>query len=186
MLLLFISAALAEPTRCIATWNGPAPSGCGLHETYKVEATAQSEGAARKAAVTQLAKVLVLDSDAHRIARPALGTSEFVRCEAAATQAFVDCFAEPALAGQPLCFATFDSPQCWSGEPFTLEVRGVRALDVGRARMCNAVDDRILAQGYSDTVTRRAKCRAECEAKTAVRCPTTPSAMLPAPVSPAP
>jgi hypothetical protein len=180
MLLLLSFAALAEPTRCIATWNGPAP-GCGLHETYKVEATAGSEGAARKAAVDQLATVLVLDSDAHRVARPALGTSEFLRCEESAKRAYVDCFAEPALAGEALCFATFDSPECWSGEPFTIEARGVRALAIGRQRMCEAVDARILAQGYNDTVTRRAKCRAACEAKTAVRCPTTPTAVLPAP-----
>jgi hypothetical protein len=184
MLTLLISAALAEPTRCIATWNGPAPSGCGLPDTYKVEATASSESAARKAAIAQLGKVLVLDADARRIARPALGTSEFLRCEASAKQAFVDCFAEPALTETSLCFATLDSAQCWSNTPITLEVRGVKALAVGRERMCEAVDARIVAQAYTDTETRRAKCRAECEAKTAVRCPTTPSSMLPAPAAP--
>lgn len=172
--LLFSTIALAGPTRCVATWTGPATQGCALRDTYKAEATAGSESAARAQAVDQLTRVLALAGAAQQAVRPVIGPTEFSQCPAAAASAFVDCFEEPQLRGRPLCFASFDDPACWTGEPLTVEVAGVRALAVGRAQMCAAVDERITQQAYADTELRRVQCRASCEARTTVRCPSAP------------
>jgi hypothetical protein len=174
MLLILSMSALAGPTRCVAFWTGPAAQGCNLRDTYKAEATALSEAAARKHAVEQLAHVLELAATAQQAVRPALGSADFLLCSDVAATAFVDCFDEPQLRGRPLCFASFDDPACWTGEPLTVEVAGVRALAVGRSQMCQAVDDRIVEQAYTDMDVRRAQCAASCEARTTVRCPTGP------------
>jgi hypothetical protein len=171
-LSLFALALAADgPARCTVKWTGPAEK-CAIREEYEIQATAPSEKAAEKAARKQLVHVLELEREAVRARSPAIPDLEFERCEATTKDAFVNCFPEPAMAEEKLCFVELaGAPECWNGDLLNLEEVGWRALVVGRRQMCAAVDEHLVSQNYTDVDARRAECRATCEARTTVRCP---------------
>lgn len=169
-MLLTLSLAFAEPYRCAVVWSAPALA-CQVRGPLRVEATAGSEGAARAASVRQLSDVLHLTGLAMRARSALLSDADFSGCALAAEAVSPLCFPEPALAGFRLCFADLPATECWSGEVLNFEAAPVRALDLGRRQLCDAVDDRIVTQNYTNTDLRRAECRARCEAETRVRCP---------------
>jgi len=167
--LLVFAALAADPVRCTATWAGPVP-GCQVRQPLRVEATARGESAARAALREQLALVLLLWGDAQRARTPALSDAEFQTCGDAAEEAPATCFPEPQLAGPRLCFVDLPVPECWTGDTFSIEVSGVRALEQGRAQMCARVDARLVELAWTDVESRRRTCAARCEAETRVRC----------------
>ncbi len=170
-MLLSFSLAFAEPVRCTATWATPV-TGCQVRGTVRAEATAGNEPAARRKVLDQLAEELALFGVAMRLRTPMLAEADFATCpDAAPKAALVSCFSEPALAGRHLCYADLAAPECWTSEVLPFEASGVRALELGRAQICAAVDARLVELNYTDLALRRASCQARCEAETRVRCP---------------
>jgi hypothetical protein len=169
-MLVLLSLAFADPARCTASWTLPV-TGCQVRGPIRVEATGPSETGAHDAAVEHLAHVLALEGEAARLRSTMLTAADYGTCEDAAAHVIVTCFPEPALAGRHLCFADFASRECWTGDVMNFEASGVRALDAGRDRMCDAVDERLVQLSYTDLPLRRATCKAKCEEETRVRCP---------------
>lgn len=171
MISLLFSVALAGPSRCVATWTGPAP-GCAIRAPIVASGAALSEKAARRALAAHLDSVIELTIVASRARLTTLGPAEFAACsDIVSRDAYVNCFEEPALAAPAFCFVGFDDPTCWTGEVLEVEDVGWRALQGGRDKMCTAVDTRIVSQKYTDEATRRPICAAACASKTTVRCP---------------
>lgn len=170
LLLMSLSFAADPPARCVASWTPP-PTGCALRGNIQAQAAGPNRSAAEKATRKQLDAQI--DASAAGM-MAALGTTskvDFLDCRNTVGDAFVDCFPDPALADTSLCFVTFDDAECWTGDVLNLETTGWKAVGAGRAEMCRKVDERLVAQNYDDVATRRAVCRASCETKTAVRCP---------------
>jgi hypothetical protein len=171
MMLVLVAGALAGPSRCVATWTGPV-EGCALRAEVVASGAGPSEKAAERALHKQLTRV-VDRSVAAALARMSLADeSQFRGCEdVVQAKAYVNCFEEPALASPAFCFVDLPDPTCWTGEVLQVEDVAWRALEVGRHKMCAAVDARLVAQNYTDMAARRAICAASCESKTTVRCP---------------
>ncbi|MFZ5476617.1 MAG: hypothetical protein ACOZNI_07560 [Myxococcota bacterium] len=172
MSLLPIALALAGdgPTRCTAKWTGPAKS-CAVRGSWEVQATASTPKGAERAVKKELVKVLQLEAAAIRARVTAMTEGEFGACEAAIDTAFVNCFPEPELAEEKLCFVELKVGECWNGDLLNFEDVGWHALEEGRRRMCEAVDKHLVAQSYTDVELRRTECRAKCESLTTVKCP---------------
>jgi hypothetical protein len=172
MLLAIASLALATPARCVATWTGPVP-GCALRGEIVASAAGPNEKAAERALRRQLERVTELSVAAQRTKRATQVDEAFSMCaDTVPTRAFVNCFAEPALAAPALCFVELPDPTCWTGEVLQIDAVGWQAVGTGRDAMCKAVDARLVAQNYTDLEARRAVCAASCASKTTVRCPT--------------
>jgi hypothetical protein len=168
MLILALAAHAAEGVSCSASWGGPT-TGCPLTAGFTTAATRSSVGDAERAARRELARVL--DLTARDLVRrvPARSEAEFGLCEdAAMEQATVDCSGPPAGS---FCFVTFDDDDCWNGAVLTVDHGGWRGLLDGRAAMCDAVDARLVGQGWEDLDARRAACQASCLDAAEVSCP---------------
>lgn len=168
-MFLLVPLAMAEPARCVASWTGSSP-GCQLRGELRAEVTGPSENSARRSLLRELQRVAEFASTAQQAQIPTMTTADFNACPDTVATAFVNCFAEPALSQELLCFVEFADTTCWSGDILHLEEVGWRALDAGGRRMCAAVDERLVLQDYTDLELRRADCRARCEQRTTVRC----------------
>lgn len=170
--LLFASfVAHAEPNRCVATLQLPA-EGCAVRGETTVTGVGRTEAAARKAASATLQTAVQKAVTALRISQPGVLERDLETCDERVKKAFVECFPEPALAEPQFCFVSLDDKDCWSGDVLTLEEVGLKVYDVGTAMMCKAVDDRLVAQNYTDVAVSRARCAASCARNVRVRCPT--------------
>lgn len=170
-LLLLAALALAgEPTRCVAQWSGPV-EGCQLRGSYSFTATASTEKGARKALGKHMQEAVDLAGKAERARVTTLNEGQFILCQDAVAKSFVNCFPEPHLDQELLCFAELKDKECWDGEVLPIEDVGWRALVAGRKKMCDEVDAFLVAQNYTDLETRRTTCAARCVAETTVKCP---------------
>lgn len=169
---MLVPLAAAGPSRCVATWTGPVP-GCAIRGEVVATAAGMSEKGAERALRRQLDIVVERTVAATRARVPTMEPAQFVTCaEAIQAAAFVNCFEDAALAVPAFCFVSLDDPTCWPGD--VLEVDGLpgwRASEVGRDKMCAAVDARLVAQDYTDLAGRRAICAASCASKAVVSCP---------------
>lgn len=172
MPLLLVALALAgdDPTRCVAQWTGPV-EGCQLRGTLQFSATASTEKGARKALAKHMTEAVRLAEKAELARLTTLSEGQFVRCDEAVAKSFVNCFPEPHLDQELLCFAELKDRECWDGEILTVEDVGWRALVAGRRTMCAEVDRYLVRQNYTDLETRRLACAARCASDTTVRCP---------------
>lgn len=174
-MLLFGTVALAlaaEPNRCVVSWSPPT-SGCAIRTTIEAHGSGPNRKAAERAARKQLG--VAIDATAlsqmARLGTPVLG--DFSSCKDDVATAYIDCFPDTTLsAPDALCFVTLDDVECWNGDVLHVETLGWKALEEGRKQMCAAVDARIVALNYTDMVPKQAICKAACEVKTVVRCPT--------------
>ena len=171
-MLLFSTLALAgTPVRCVATWTGP-KADCALRGELTASANGPSRGAAEKAIKKEIGVVTERAVAGAQLQMPGVPASDFAGCAArVAGEAFVDCFDAPELAEIRLCFVQLDDPTCWNGDVLNMEGVSWQMLAKGKKKMCEAVDERLVAQNYLDVATRRAVCAATCEMKTKVSCP---------------
>lgn len=172
MTLLLAALALAgdDSTRCVAQWTGPV-EGCQLRGSWDFSATASTEKGARKALQRHMNEVIDRAKKAEISRVNTLTEGQFILCEDVVPKAFVNCFPEPHLDQDLMCFAELKDRDCWNGEILPVEDIGWRALQVGRSQMCAAVDRHIVTQGYTDAEARRVACASTCMAETVVRCP---------------
>lgn len=171
MLLLLLSLAHAEGSRCVATWRGPLP-GCAIDGDVVASATRGSSTAAERAARRQLAKVLILTANDLVNRVPYRLPAEYVLCaERTFDEADIDCSAEASSTDGEFCFVTFDDPECWPDDVLTVGYGGWRAVIDGRTEMCEQVDARLVRLEYADLEERRARCMESCAIRTMVSCP---------------
>ena len=170
MFFLLSAAAFATPNRCVATLTLPAPA-CALRGSITVTDAATSEPAATRAARKALGNAVRAAVAAVKAESPLVLPDLVAGCDAAVATAHVECFPDLQLAESKYCFATLADTSCWDGEVITLEDRGWKVFGAGRAMICKAVDDRLIAQNYADVAVARARCAAACAAEAQVRCP---------------
>lgn len=170
-ILLFVAQSFAgDPQVCVATWAGPV-EGCQVREAFELSAGGRTVAAAEKATRSAMAQALSKYGLAWRIDSPLVDPAELSACTAKAEAAHAECFPVPTGTKPAYCFVTLDDPTCWDGEVLNLELPAWKAPDAARTLMCDAVDERLIAQNYADVDKLRVKCVASCAAKTKVKCP---------------
>jgi hypothetical protein len=176
LVLLLATALAADPTpaRCEAVFLGPT-EGCALRGSWAASGFGKSEEQARKNALDRLAAAL--EAGAAEKAAKAAGTLASVDAEAqqrtcpdaGVEAARVHCYLEPEMEEKRLCFATFDDSGCWRRRMVDLTGPMWKAHEIGRDRVCAAVDDALAAEDAPDE--RRHGCQARCQQEARVRCP---------------
>lgn len=172
-ILLATAALAAEPVRCEAVYTGPSRA-CALAGDWSATGTGKSEGAARKNAVRRLETLI--DSAVERQSLATEGTmaaataaqDELSCTSAVGQQARVFCYEEPALADKQLCFADLKASRCWRGGPIDIEAPAWRAMEQGRAQLCERIDQSLVSRDAS--LVDRLSCQVQCLQDTQVRC----------------
>lgn len=172
-ILLAAAALAAPPVRCEAVFSGPS-SACALSGEWSTTGTGKNEATARRNAERRLATLI--ESAVERQSLATAGTmaaatsaQDALTCgEAVADQARVFCYEEPSLSAKQLCFADLKRSSCWREGPINTEAPGWRAMELGRAQLCEQVD-RTLVEDDA-TLLDRLSCQVECLQETQVRC----------------
>jgi len=172
---LLWSPALAGtpgPVRCEAILTAPVED-CPLSGHWAASGFGRRESQARSHALERLEALIAAEAEV-RVSRIAPGAATAqVRATVrscprrVADEARVHCFAEPSLAEERLCFASFEDDTCWPGP--LLDMQGVawKMMETGRDEVCEA-----LAATLADAAPdERARCEARCLQLSRVRCP---------------
>ncbi|MSQ00675.1 MAG: hypothetical protein EXR71_02145 [Myxococcales bacterium] len=170
VLFVLSTAALAAPSRCVATLALPVPA-CSLGGPITVTDAAPAEPAAKRAARNALGHAVQAAVAAIKTESPLFAADLLAGCGEAVAAATVECFPDARLADEQYCFVSLAEASCWGGEVLTLEDRGWKVFAAGRSMMCKAVDDRLVARNFADVAIVRARCAAVCASQVQVRCP---------------
>jgi len=165
-------AGTPAPVRCEAVLTAPVED-CPLSGQWAASGFGRRESQARSHAIERLEALIAAEAEV-RVSRmaPGAGTERMratVRAcpRRVADAARVHCFAEPSLAQERLCFASFEDDTCWSGPLLDMQGAAWKMMETGRAEVCEA-----LAAKLADAAPeKRARCEARCLQLARVRCP---------------